>query len=211
MQTIMKILRFSLLGLALGFLVVPMWWSNPVYADDRDSYVDDEQVLSMNGPVESAPSSSHAVGITQPHFYYGSLESELQFAWDWVALAAIIGIAVGILTIAAFTFAFIQWATARYMQNKWKFLTKYTDEQTRRYARALANFMMSEVRACDQYDRRVVVQDTKYNMLTIIHINYEVDVADDDSGEYWCWNVKDTSDVKFAKDLDDWVKDNYSS
>lgn len=206
--------KFALLGFALGFLIIlPYTGAAPVQAQESErepsaesTYIPilDEPEISFHND-KRIPLSSHFPIYLQQDPSSGNFT----FAIDWILLAAIATIVAALIAIGILIWAVSQWVRARIAQGKWKFLTKYTDEQTRRYAKALNRFIVGEINECDTHDTNNVSLSGN-DIITITNDNYELYVVDDDSGEYFCQSTT-TGAIAFNRDLDDWVSDNYSN
>ena len=211
-QTKLKVVsKFALLGFALGFLIIlPYTGTAPVQAQEPEREMSTE---STYVPVLHEPETSlhHDQRIPLSsnipiYLQHDPSNGQLTFVIDWILFAAIATIIAALVAIGLLLWAVSQWVRARITQNKWKFLTKYTDEQTRRYARALNTFIMGEIAQCDAYDRNDV-EVTSSGIIVVTNVNYELYVVNDDSGRYYCQDTR-TGTKAFMRDLDDWVQEN---
>lgn len=122
--TVMKILRWSLLSIALAFLIVPIG-SVPVYASERGTAISELDMPSISGPVEG-PSNGSPKKIKPEHVDYVQDPFGLQYAISFLAALTAVGIIIGII------WGLIQigsWIGARAAKWTFRFLRKYEDSK----------------------------------------------------------------------------------
>lgn len=94
----MKILRWSLLGVALAYLIVPMT-SISVYAEDREIAEDSVQVQSLDGPQTSSNSSVTTVPIKHAILFPFEQPVGGGIAYAREALRLILSTIIGLLVV----------------------------------------------------------------------------------------------------------------
>lgn len=203
----MKLLRWSLLGVALAFLIVPMG-SVAVYAEDREIATDPVVVPVMERPKESSNAQRLRTDTFTTHPPLIFEQQPIGGGISYLPPAVILGLILAGVAAAGAALYIYLFVRAQIDKNKSPFLEGYTEDQARGFARAITSYIKEKEAECDANDLHVHRTLWGYTVQVVV-FDYYLEL-DNNTGDMICQcDTQGITLVAWAVNVHDWVKATY--